>query len=130
MKSTILEEIKDFKRVLGEATTSSNSGSYEQPLSFNMDRPTTICPNTGQPLVGTEVSPNAPTIDVVDITHGVTPMDGPSSYEGNTNTLQQPAFDDMPYLSSHPSGWSFEGDEEALLQTQGIALTGMVMKNK
>ena len=85
-----------------------------------MDRPTTICPNTGQPLVGTEVSPNAPNVNVVDITQGVTPMDGPSSYEGNMDTSQQPAFDDMPYLSSHPSGWSFEGDEEELLQAQGI----------
>ena len=45
-------------------------------------------------------------------------MNEPTSYEGNTNTVQ-PGFDDMPYLSSHPSDWSFEGDEDEFLQTQG-----------
>ena len=63
---------------------------------------------------------SAPEVDVVDVTSGVVPMDEPTSYEGNMNTTSQPAFDDMPYLSSHPSGWSFEGDEEELLQSQGI----------
>tara|TARA_R110001592_G_scaffold71438_2_gene218396 strand:- start:1289 stop:1843 length:555 start_codon:yes stop_codon:yes gene_type:complete len=140
MKTTLKEDIKNFKRLIGEATDSSNSGSYEQPLNFNMDRPTTICPNTGQPLVGTEVLPNAPSIDVVDVTSGIMhqmpdgtmmpgathgspsmiPMNEPTSYEGNMNTTTNPNFDDMPYLSSHPSGWSFEGDEEDFLQSQGI----------
>lgn len=120
MKTTLKEDIKNFKRLIGEATDSSNSGSYEQPLNFNMGRPTTICPNTGQPLVGTEVLPNAPSIDIVDVTTGVVPMNEPTSYEGNMNTTTNPNFDDMPYLSSHPSGWSFEGDEEDFLQSQGI----------
>jgi len=120
MKPTIIEEIRNFKRMIGEATDSSNSGSYEQPLSFDMNRPTTICPNTGQQLVGTEVSPNAPVIGVVDVTKGVVPMNQPTSYDGNINSTTQPAFDDMPYLSSHPSGWSYEGDEESMLQSQGI----------
>jgi|TARA_R110001592_G_scaffold44569_1_gene143198 hypothetical protein len=120
MKSTITEEIRNFKRMIGEATDSSNSGSYEQPLSFDMDRPTTTCPNTGQQLVGTEVSPNAPVISVVDVTKGVVPMNQPTSYDGNTNSSTQPGFDDMPYLSSHPSGWTFDGDEESMLQSHGI----------
>ncbi len=120
MKTTLKEEIKNFKRLLGEATDSSSSGSYEQALGFDMPRQTTICPTTGQPLVGTEVSPNAPSIDVVDVTTGVVPMDEPTSYEGNMNTTVNPNFDDMPYLSSHPSSWSFEGDEEGFLQSQGI----------
>ena len=114
MKDTIREEILNFRRLIGEATDTSNSGSYEQPMGFDMDRPTTICPNTGQPLVGTEVRPNAPTVNVVDIT-----MNQPTSYEGNMNT-NQPAFEDMPYLSTHPSGWSFDGDEEDFLSKQGI----------
>lgn len=120
MKTTLKEEIKNFKRLLGEATDSSSSGSYEQALGFDMPRQTTTCPTTGQPLVGTEVSPNAPSIDVVDVTTGVVPMNEPTSYEGNMDTTVNPNFDDMPYLSSHPSGWSFEGDEEGFLQSQGI----------
>ena len=35
-------------------------------------------------------------------------------------TMSQPGFDDMPFLSSHPSDWSFEGDEEELLQRHGL----------
>ena len=120
MKTTIQEEIKNFKRLIGEATDTSSSGSYEQPLGFNQERPTTICPTTGKRLVGTEMTMSAPEVDVVDVTSGVVPMDEPTSYEGNMDTTSQPAFDDMPYLSSHPSGWSFEGDEEELLQSQGI----------
>ena len=120
MKTTLKEEIKNFKRLLGEATDSSSSGSYEQALGFDMPRQTTTCPTTGQSLVGTEVSPNAPSIDVVDVTTGVVPMNEPTSYEGNMDTTVNPNFDDMPYLSSHPSGWSFEGDEEGFLQSQGI----------
>ena len=114
MKTTIQEEIKNFKRLIGEATDTSSSGSYEQPLGFNQERPTTICPTSGKPLVGTEMTMSAPEVDVVDVTSGVVPMDEPTSYEGNMDTVSQPAFDDMPYLSSHPSGWSFEGDEEEL----------------
>ena len=48
MKTTLKEEIKNFKRLLGEATDSSSSGSYEQALGFDMPRQTTICPTTGR----------------------------------------------------------------------------------
>ena len=120
MKRTIIEEIQEFKRLIGEATSTASSGAYEQPLGFNQSQPTTICPQTGQALVGSEVAPQAPSIDVVDVTAGTIPMDEPTSYEGDMNTTsQQPGFDDMPYLSSHPSEWSFEGDEDEFLATQG-----------
>ena len=119
MKRTLIEELQEFKRLLGEATTTASSGSYEQPLGFNQSQPTTICPQTGQPLVGSEVTPQAPSIDVVDVTKAAIPMDEPTSYEGDINTTTQPGFDDMPYLSSHPSDWSFEGDEDEFLTKQG-----------
>ena len=119
MKPTLKEEIQNFKRLVGEATDTSSSGAYEQPLGFNQSRPTTICPQTGQPLVGSEVAPQAPSIDVVDVTQAVMPMNEPTSYEGNMGTTISD-FDDMPFLSSHPSGWSYKGDEEELLQTHGL----------
>ncbi len=119
MKSKLKEEIQNFKRLIGEATDTSSSGSYEQPLGFNQQRPTTPCPTSGKPLVGSEMGIEAPTVDVVDVTKGVVPMDEPTSYEGNMNTAVSD-FDNMPYLSSHPSGWSYEGDEEELLKRHGL----------
>ena len=124
MKRTLKEEIEDFKRLIGEATSTASSGAYEQPLGYNQSKHIckpacpTPCPHSGQNLVGSEVGTDAPNIDVVDVTKAVIPMDEPTSYEGNMNTTQ-PGFDDMPYLSSHPSDWSFEGDEEEFLQNQG-----------
>ena len=120
MKPTLKEEIQNFKRLVGEATDTSSSGAYEQPLGFNQSRPTTICPQSGQPIVGSEVAPQAPSIDVVDVTQAVIPMDEPTSYEGNMNATTQPGFDEMPFLSSHPSGWTYQGDEEELLQRHGL----------
>ena len=81
MKPTLKEEIHNFKRLVGEATDTSSSGAYEQPLGFKDQRPTTICPQTGQPLVGSEVAPQAPSVDIVDVTQTVIPMDEPTSYE-------------------------------------------------
>ena len=114
MKRTISEEIQEFKRLIGEATSTANSGAYEQPLGFNQSQPITTCPQTGQPLVGSEMGTNAPTVDMVDIS---TPSLG--SPTGIPTPTGQPGFDDMPYLSSHPSEWSFEGDEDEFLTTQG-----------
>ena len=109
MKRTITEEIEEFKRLIGEATSTASSGAYEQPLGFNQPQPTTTCPQTGQPLVGSEMGMGAPRVAVVDIT--TTPPGNP--------TTQQSQFDDMPYLSSHPSDWSFEGDEDEFLSNHG-----------
>lgn len=114
MKETLKEEILNFKRLIGEATDTSSSGSYEQPMGFDKPRATTICPTTGKQLTGTEINPSAPSVNVVDVTKAVIPMNQPTSYEGNMNTTQ-PGFDDLPFLSSHPSDWSFEGDEEEFL---------------
>tara|TARA_R110002020_G_scaffold455_1_gene2307 strand:+ start:1320 stop:1913 length:594 start_codon:yes stop_codon:yes gene_type:complete len=114
MKETLKEEILNFKRLIGEATDTSSSGSYEQPMGFDKPRATTICPTTGKQLTGTEINPSAPSVDVVDVTKAVIPMNQSTSYEGNMNTTQ-PGFDDLPFLSSHPSDWSFEGDEEEFL---------------
>ena len=119
MKLNLKEEIQNFKRLIGEATDTSSSGAYEQPLGFNQQRPTSPCPTTGKPLVGTEIGTQAPSVDVVDVTQAVIPMDEPTSYEGNMNTTISD-FDNMPYLSSHPSGWKYEGDEEELLNRHGI----------
>lgn len=143
MEQTLKEEILNFRRLIGEATDTSSSGSYEQPMGFDMPRPTAVCPTTGKPLMGTEVNPSAPTIDVVDVTksvmhqmpdgtmmpgatHGeqqggpsMMPMNEPTSYEGNMNKTQ-PAFDDLPFLSSHPSDWTYDGDEEEFLSQHGI----------
>tara|TARA_R110001583_G_scaffold26876_4_gene96576 strand:+ start:2135 stop:2665 length:531 start_codon:yes stop_codon:yes gene_type:complete len=120
MKRTIIEEVQEFKRLMGEATSTASSGAYEQPLGFNQSQPTTICPHTGQPLMGSEIGTQAPSVDVVDVTVGIVPMNEPTSYDGDMNTNpQQPGFDDMPYLSSHPSDWSFEGDEDEFLTNQG-----------
>ena len=113
MKRTITEEIEEFKRLIGEATSTASSGAYEQPLGFNQPQPTTTCPQTGQPLVGSEMGMGAPRVAVVDIT--TTPPGNPTTQQSN-----QPQFDDMPYLSSHPSGWTFDGDEESMLQSHGI----------
>ena len=118
MKTTIREEINNFKRLIGEATDTSSSGAYEQPLGFNQSQTPSPCAQKRQPLVGSEIGTNAPSIDVVDVTQGVVPMNEPTSYEGNMNTTQ-PGFDDMPFLSSHPSGWSFQGDEEEFLKSHG-----------
>ncbi len=126
MKLNLKEEILNFKRLIGEATDTSSSGAYEQPLGFNQSKHVCTpvcakpCPHSGKNLVGSEMGIQAPTVDVVDVTQGVVPMDEPTSYEGNMNTTVNPNFDDMPYLSSHPSSWSFEGDEEGFLQSQGI----------
>jgi hypothetical protein len=126
MKTTLREEIEDFKRLIGEATSTASSGAYEQPLGYQ-NKPTSPCLQSGQGLVGSEIGTNAPTVDTMDITPkpgcsscGKTevPMNEPTSYEGNMNTVQ-PGYDDMPYLSSHPSDWSFEGDENEFLQNQG-----------
>ena len=43
MKRTISEEIQEFKRLIGEATTTTSSGAYEQPLGFNQPQPTSPC---------------------------------------------------------------------------------------
>ena len=67
MKRTISEEIQEFKRLIGEATTTTSSGAYEQPLGFNQPQPTSPCAQKGQPLVGSEMGLNAPTVDTVDI---------------------------------------------------------------
>ena len=112
MKRTITEEIEEFKRLIGEATSTASSGAYEQPLGFNQPQPTTTCPQTGQPLVGSEMGMGAPRVAVVDIT--TTPPGNPTTQQSN-----QPQFDDMPYLSSHPSDWSFEGDEDEFLSNHG-----------
>lgn len=109
MKRTITEEIEEFKRLIGEATSTASSGAYEQPLGFNQPQPTTTCPQTGQPLVGSEMGMGAPRVAVVDITTG-----NPTTQQSN-----QPQFDDMPYLSSHPSSWSFDGDEDEFLSSHG-----------
>ena len=115
MKLNLREEIKNFKRLLGEATTTASSGAYEQPLGYNQTKPTSPCPGSVAPLVGSEIGTQAPTVDIVDITTQGSPIQAPPVTPTNS-----PAFDDMPYLSSHPSNWSFEGDEEEFLQTHGI----------
>ena len=119
MKTTLKEELYNFKRLVGEATTTASSGAYVQPLGFNQSQPTTICPQTGQPLVGTEIGTNAPNVDVVDVTQrGVLTPPVPT----NSTDYAEPVsdFDSMPFLSSHPSDWSFDGDEEELLRTHGL----------
>jgi len=119
MKTTLKEEVSNFKRLIGEATDTSSSGAYEQPLGWNQTKPTSPCAGGVSSLVGSEIGTQSPQVDVVDVTQAVIPMDEPTSYEGNMNTTTQPAFDDMPFLSSHPSDWSFEGDEDEFLQSHG-----------
>jgi hypothetical protein len=125
MKLNLKEEILNFKRLIGEATDTSSSGAYEQPLGFNQSKHVCTpvcakpCPHSGKNLVGSEMGIQAPTVDVVDVTQGVVPMDEPTSYEGNMDTTLSD-FDNMPYLSSHPSAWKYEGDEEDLLNRHGI----------
>jgi hypothetical protein len=118
MKSNLKEEIQNFKRLIGEATDTSSSGSYEQPLGFQQ-KPTSPCSRGGQPLVGSEIGAQAPNVGVVDVTQAVIPMDEPTSYEGNLDTTVSD-FDNMPFLSSHPSAWSYKGDEEDLLKRHGM----------
>tara|TARA_R110000751_G_scaffold26051_3_gene70057 strand:- start:261 stop:797 length:537 start_codon:yes stop_codon:yes gene_type:complete len=120
MKTTLKEELYNFKRLLGEATTTASSGAYVQPLGFDQVQPKSICQRTGQPLVGTEIGSSAPNVNVVDVTQrGVLTPPAPTEFDGG---YTQPVsdFDSMPFLSSHPSEWSFDGDEEELLRTHGL----------
>ena len=76
MKKTLTEEIKEFKRLVLEATTTSSSGSYEQPMPFSSEE-TQFCEACGQPmstcecegtrLVGTEISDEAPEVTVIEL---------------------------------------------------------------
>ena len=54
MKTTLKEEIQNFKRLTTEATTTANSGSYEVPMGFDVpeEDPITI----GDDLIGMEIS--------------------------------------------------------------------------
>jgi len=75
MKKTLKETIKEFKRLTTEATSTSSSGAYEVPLGYNNTNQTPIPPCDIKPqLVGSEITPNAPTVDVVDITASSSPV--------------------------------------------------------
>mgnify|MGYP003630955923 CR=1 FL=1 len=112
MKTTLIEEVNNFKRLIGEATDTSSSGAYEQPLGWNQSKPTSPCSGGVSPLVGSEVGAQAPQVGVVDITSQI-------NQQPTTQVSNQPSFDDMPFLSSHPSDWSFDGDEDEFLQNHG-----------
>ena len=60
MKKILKEQLKVIKTLM-EATDSSSSGSYEEPMGFD-----NIEPIDG--LVGIEISSTAPDIEVVDVT--------------------------------------------------------------
>ena len=59
------EQIQKFRKLaLLEATTTSSSGSYEQPLEFEVERP------PEEEFIGLAISVDAPQVDTVDITGG------------------------------------------------------------
>ena len=59
------EQIQKFRKLaLLEATTTSSSGSYEQPLEFEVERP------PEEEFIGLAISADAPQVDTVDITGG------------------------------------------------------------
>ena len=66
MKTTLNEEIQNFKRLTTEATTTASSGPYEVPMGFDVPNEEPVC--VGDTLTGSEVSMEAPEVDVVDIT--------------------------------------------------------------
>jgi hypothetical protein len=78
MKKTLKETIKEFKRLTTEATSTASSGAYEQPLGYtpkHVCTPACPTPCPGQPqLVGSEIAPDAPTVDVVDVTVDSSPV--------------------------------------------------------
>jgi len=55
------EQLKEIKRLMSEATSSSSAGSYEAPLP--VDAPEEI-----DTIVSVEIMDDAPEVDVVDIT--------------------------------------------------------------
>jgi len=58
------EQIQKFRKLaLLEATTTASSGSYEQPLEFEVERPQ-------EDFIGLVISDDAPKVDTVDITGG------------------------------------------------------------
>ena len=78
MKKTIKETITEFRRLTSEATSTSNSGSYEQPMSFSFEDDNQFCEICGQPmstceceggysLVGSEISDEAPEVEVISL---------------------------------------------------------------
>ena len=77
MKKTLKEAITEFRRLTSEATTTSSSGSYEQPMPFSSEEETNFCEICGQPmsmceceggnLVGSEISDDAPEVTVIEL---------------------------------------------------------------
>lgn len=57
------EQLKEIKRLMTEATSSSNAGSYEAPLPVD-------APEELETIVSVEIMDDAPEVDVVDITMG------------------------------------------------------------
>ena len=58
------EEVKQFRKLaLLEATSTASSGSYEQPLEFEIERPQ-------EDFIGLSISDEAPEVSIVDITGG------------------------------------------------------------
>ena len=73
MKKTLKETIIEFKRLTTEATSTSSSGAYEQPLGYTPKHVCTSgcptpCSQSAPSLAGSEIADEAPTVDVVDIT--------------------------------------------------------------
>jgi len=76
MKRTLKEEITEFKRLTTEATSTSSSGSYEQPMPFSSEetqfcdicgKPMSMCECEGSRLVGSEISDEAPEVTVIEL---------------------------------------------------------------
>tara|TARA_R110000765_G_scaffold120001_1_gene215454 strand:+ start:41 stop:337 length:297 start_codon:yes stop_codon:yes gene_type:complete len=77
MKNTLKETITEFRRLTLEATTTSSSGSYEQPMPFSSEEEDQFCEICGQPssmcqcggsnLVGSEISDDAPEVTVIEL---------------------------------------------------------------
>ena len=117
MKKTLKETIKEFKRLTTEATTTSSSGAYEQPLGYTPKHVCTAgcpnpCPQSAPKLVGSEISYDAPTVDVVDVTTTVPTVD----VVDTTTTAS------IPTIDSTPEGWDEvafdfdfnQGEEESM----------------
>tara|TARA_R110002012_G_scaffold280555_2_gene469114 strand:+ start:8312 stop:8749 length:438 start_codon:yes stop_codon:yes gene_type:complete len=99
MKQTLKEAIREFKRLTTEATSTASSGAYEQPLGYKPAHVCSVgcpnpCPHSKQNLVGSEISYDAPAVDVVDITAVAPTVD---------------AVGVTPDTSLEPEGWEAVG---------------------